>query len=157
MATTTNSALYTAQTGTPGQSLNVSLPQQRDAQSKTRVIAVPYTALGTEATGDLVNLCIVSLNSKVLTAHGKIMATASLGTNVTVRIGDSSDALRYAGTIDISAGGPFLLTATAGTDMVTPTAITTEATRTIVLKFVAITTLAAGQVVTVLLTVQTPE
>lgn len=146
---TFDSALLTKQLGSAGQSLNVNLPQYRDADGKPRITSVSYTCLGTEATGDLVRLCEVPLNSKVLACKSNIQATATVGTGVTVRVGDSSDALRYAGTIDISAGGTFAFTATVGTDMVTPTAITTEATRIIVLKFVAVSAITAGKIITV--------
>lgn len=154
---TYNSALYTQQTGTPGQSLNVSLPQYRDGEGKPRKVCVSYTALGTEVTGETVALCEIPINAKVVASSGKIMATATVGTGVTVRVGDTSDALRYAGTIDISAGGPFLFTATTGTDMVTPTAVTTEATRVVILKFVAITAITAGKIITVFIEYLTPN
>jgi hypothetical protein len=152
-----DSTLFTAQNGTPGQSLNVSLPQQRDAQGKARCLPISYTCLGTEATGDTIRLAIVPLNSKVLARKSSIQTTATVGTGVTVRLGDSSDAARYMGTVDISAGGAFATTATAGTDCVTPTPITTEATRTILLTFVAISAITAGKVITVFLDVLTPE
>jgi hypothetical protein len=153
---TYNSALFTAETGTPGQSLNVSLPGYRDSECKTRVIPVSYTALGTEITGETVALCRLPLNAKVIAAFGNIQATATVGTGVTVRVGDSSAANRYAGTIDISAGGPFLFTATAGVDTVTPLAITTEATRDVLLTFVAISAITAGKIITVNLVVNYP-
>ena len=150
------SALFTAQTGTPGQSLNVNLPQYRDEESKTRIVPVSYTTLGTEVTGNTIALLRVPLNCKVLAAFGNLQITATLGTGVTVRVGDSSAANRYAGTIDVSAGGPFLFTATAGGDTVTPTAVTTEATRDILLTFVAISAITAGKIITVNLVVNYP-
>ncbi len=154
---TYNSALYTQQTGTPGQSLNVNLPQYRDGEGKPRVVVVGYTALGTEVTGETVALCEIPINAKVLASKSNIQATATVGTGVTVRVGDSSAANRYAGTIDISAGGPFLFSATAGTDIVTPTAVTTEATRTVLLTFVAISAITAGKIITVTVEYLTPN
>lgn len=154
---TFNSALYTQQIGSAGQSLNVNLPQYRDGEGKPRVLVISYTALGTEVTADTVNLCILPVNAKVLASKGNIQATATVGTAVTVRVGDSTAANRYAGTIDISAGGPFLFTATAGVDTVTPTAITTEASRIVVLTFVAITAITAGKIITVNLEYLTPN
>lgn len=154
---TYNSTLYTQQTGTPGQSLNVSLPQYRDGGGKPRIIVASYTALGTEVTGETVALCQIPLNAKVLPSKGNIQATATVGTGVTVRVGDSSAANRYAGTIDISAGGPFAFTATAGTDVVTPTAVTTEATRDVLLTFVAISAITAGKVISVTIEYLTPN
>lgn len=154
---TYNSSLYTQQIGTGGQSLNVNLPQYRDGGGKPRVIVVSYTALGSEVTGETVALCQLPLNAKVLASKGNIQATATVGTGVTVRVGDSSAANRYAGTIDISAGGPFLFTATVGTDTVTPTAITTAATQIVLLTFVAITAITAGKIITVTIEYVTPN
>lgn len=154
---TFNSALYTAQTGTPGQSLNVSLPQYRDGEGKPRLVVVSYTALGTEVTGNTVALCIIPINAKVVSMKSNLCATATVGTGVTVRVGDSSAANRYAGTIDISAGGPFLFSATVGTDLVTPTPVTTEATRIVLLTFVAISAITAGKIITINLEYLTPN
>lgn len=152
-----DSTLFTSQNGTPGQSLNVSLPQYRDGEAKPRCIPVSYTALGTEATGDTIRLCIVPINSKVLARKSSIQTTATVGTGVTVRLGDSSDAARYMGTVDISAGGAFATTATAGTDCVVPTAVTTEATRIVLLTFVAISAITAGKIITVFVEFNTPN
>lgn len=149
--------LFTQENGTPGQSLNVSLPQYRDGEAKPRVQTISYTCLGTEVTADTVRLCIVPLNCKVLARKSAIQTTATVGTGVTVRLGDSSDAARYMGTVDISAGGAFLTTATAGTDIVVPTAVTTEATRVILLTFVAISAITAGKIITVYLEYSTPN
>lgn len=154
---TYDSALYTQQNGTPGQSLNVNLPQYRDGGGKPRIIVVSYTALGTEVTGETINLCILPINAKVLASKCNIQATATVGTGVTVRVGDSTAANRYAGTIDISAGGPFAFTATAGVDTVTPTAITTEASRIVLFTFVAISAITAGKIITTTIEYETPN
>ena len=152
------SAKYKAQTGTSaGASSNVGIPLAQDHEGKVRMAVFKYTALGTEITGDSVYLGKLPVGAKVLRANGQIEATATVGTGVTVRVGDQTTANRWAGTIDISAGGLFAFTATDGTEIVEPTAIvgptvfgTVAATDdTVVLTFVAISAITAAKVIIV--------
>lgn len=149
---TRNSALYTSQIGSAGSSLNAGTLLERDVQGKERVALVSITALGTEVTNDLYRLLKLPPGAKLLPTKCSYMITATLGTGVTVRIGDQTTANRWSGTIDVSAGGYFPFTNTLGTELV-PVAIvgpdTTGASTDdiVTLKFVAITSITAGKVI----------
>lgn len=141
---TFKSDIYSGQFPTAG-SANTGFKIERDVGGKTRYALCSYTTVGTEVTSDTVQLVSLPVGCKVCYWDGIIRATASLGTGVTVRIGDGTTANRWAGTIDISAGGPFLWTATAGTEILAPVALT--AATVVTLTFVAITSITAGKVI----------
>jgi len=161
---------YSSQQGAAGSSLNVNVPLERDAMAKERIIPFRYVSVGTEATADKVTLAVLPPGSKVIAAKSLIVCGSAIntvgavGTGVTVRFGDQTTANRWAGTIDISAGGVFLFTATTGTEIITPVAIvgptsfgTVAATDdTLTMTFVAITTLAAGKYISGFVTVLLP-
>ena len=65
----------------------------------------------------------VAPGAKVIDCDSAICATATVGTGVTVRIGDQTTANRFSGTIDISAGGYFPFTNTLGSEFPTPVAV----------------------------------
>jgi hypothetical protein len=160
---TYNSAVYTSQVGSAGKSLNAGTLLERDVQGKQRQAIVSYTALGTEATGDKVNLLKLPAGAKVIAVDCSIAATSSVGTGVTVRVGDQTTANRWAGTIDISAGGVFAFTATLGTEVVTPVAIVGPTAAgaagtddVVTLTFVAITSITAAKVITCLISYVLP-
>jgi hypothetical protein len=155
---TFNSAVYTSQVGSAGKSLNAGTLLSRDVQGKERVAIVSYTALGTEVTNDLVNLLKLPIGSKVLPQKCSYLATATVGTGVTVRIGDQTTANRFSGTIDISAGGFFPATNTLGTELAPVAVVGTAAAAddVVTLKFMAIGAITAGKVITVLITYVLP-
>jgi hypothetical protein len=155
---TRNSTIYQSQIGTGGQSLNVGTSLERDVAGKERVAIVSYTALGTEVTNDLVNLVKLPPGAKLLPQKSSYLTTATVGTGVTVRIGDQTTANRWSGTIDISAGGYFPFTNTLGTELA-PVAVvgtTASADDVVTLKFVAITAITAGKVITAIITYVLP-
>ena len=160
MATFTT-ALYNSQIGAAGQSANVGFSLERDSQGKKRTAIISYTALGTEATNDLVKLVQLPIGAKVLATSSQILTDATVGTAVTVRVGDQTTANRWAGTIDISAGGFFPFTNTLGAEL-TPVAVVGASTNpatadnVATLKFVAVTAITAGKVINVFLTYVLP-
>lgn len=152
---TFNSAAFTSQSnsGGLGQSADVGFLLSRDIEGKARIANVQYTALGTEVTNDLVQLLQLPPGAKLLANKSSIEATATVGTGVTVRVGDQTTTNRFAGTIDISAGGHFAYTTTLGTDFITPVAVvgvsTSPATadNIVTMKFVAISAITAGKII----------
>jgi hypothetical protein len=151
MPTVRNSTVYTSQIGAGGQSLNVGTLPDRDTQGKQRYAIVTVTALGTEVTGDSYRLLKLPAGCKVLAVDCSIIADATVGTGVTVRIGDQTTVNRWAGTIDISAGGYFAFTATLGTEVVVPVAIAGGTDDIVTLTFVAITSITAAKRITILM------
>lgn len=158
MATTYNAPLFTSQanSGGAGQSADVGFLLSRDVEGKGRLALCLYTALGTEVTNDLVQLIQLPPGAKLIATKSQIIADTTVGTGVTVRVGDQTTTNRFAGTIDISAGGFFPFTNTLGTDVVVPVAVVgvstnpTTADNIVTLKFVAITAITAGKKIAVL-------
>lgn len=156
---TFNTPLYTAQVGGAGASLNVNLPGIKNAEAKVKVVPILYTLLATEAANDLINLTKLKLGARVIAGLSRIICQDP-GTTLTVRIGDTNDAARYAGTIDISAGGDFPLSTTPGTDLYVPTDIavpippnTATDQTVVILKVITAAALTAGNKLLILLAV----
>lgn len=153
---TFNSAVFTSQSnsGGAGASADVGFLLSRDVEGKGRLAIVSYTALGSEVTNDLVQLIQLPPGAKLIPSKSQIEATATVGTGVTVRVGDQTTANRFAGTIDISAGGHFPYTNTLGTDVIVPVAVVGVSTNPmtadniVTLKFVAVTAITAGKIIT---------
>lgn len=158
---TRNSTTYASQIGTAGQSQNVGFLLERDVAGKQRVAIVAITALGTEVTNDLYNLLKLPPGAKLLPGDCYYLTTATVGTGVTVRIGDQTTANRWSGTIDISAGGYFPFTNTLGTELnpvaiVGPNAAGVSTDDIVTLKFVAITAITAGKVIGIIISYVLP-
>ena len=152
---TFNTTLYTAQASSPGASANAqaNFPLAKNAYGKLRIVQVPYALAGTEAANDLIKLTLLKAGARVIAGLSRVICQDP-GTSLTLRVGDATDALRYAGTIDISAGGDFPFSTTAGTDLYVPTDIAStqaattigdSANQTVVqVKVIAVTALTAG-------------
>lgn len=145
---TFNSSIYNSMIGTAGASMNVGTNLNRDIQGQQRNALIGYTTLGTEVTGNTLALMYLPKGAKLLPQDSNYTITATLGTGVTVRVGDSATANRWSGTIDVSAGGFFPFTNTLGSEL-EPVAVTADyptlTTNLVQLTFVAITSITAGK------------
>lgn len=118
---TFNTSLYTGQSGTPGASLNApaGYPLAKVAFGKCRIVEIPYTLAGTEATGDFINLTLLKQSDRVLPGLSTIFCEDP-GTALTVIVGDLSDDNRYADTLTLSAGGVFAFSSSPGVNLYVP-------------------------------------
>lgn len=121
---TWSSTLYTAQAGGAGASLNAgaNFPLAKNAYGKLRIVQVPYTMNGNEATNELINLCILKAGSRVLANRSWLTAENS-ATTLTLAVGDASDSGRYANGLTLS-NTTFNGSFTGGTDQYVPTDVT---------------------------------
>jgi len=139
-----DSATYTGQNGTAGQSSGVGYPLARDAGGKLRYLVVPYTVDGAETTGDTINLGKLKVGAKVIPALSRVISEAAFDAN-DVNIGTAATANSFADALDTTNAAldqPFV----GGTLQYAPTAIT-SGDEDIIATLVAVTTSTAGQLV----------
>lgn len=130
---TWNSAMYSGQLGGAGASLNAGsgFPLAKNAYGKLRIVQVPYTVNGNEATNELINLCILKPGARVLASRSWLTAE-NCGTTLTLAVGDASDSGRYANGLTLSNTTFNASFGQAGTDAYVPTDIAgTTAAQTI--------------------------
>lgn len=151
-----SSALFTAQSGGAGASLNVTTPLTKNALGKHRIVQVPYTLVGTEATNDLLRLTVLKAGARVIAALSKVTNQIG-GTALTVSFGDTSNASRYSGTLTLTSAADQFFPVAVGTDTYVPTDITNVAgaadQTVVIMKFILSTTPTAGNKILVLLAV----
>ena len=112
-------------------------------------IAPVYTVLGTEAADDLVLLCTIPGNTKVLEDLSNVANDGVGGTSAIISIGDLANPDRYAAGLDITAPGRDAF-GVGGVDWVSSARITTEAERGIYIKFTTLTAaMTAGKIIKV--------
>ena len=120
-------ALYTSQIGTPGASLNVGIGLSKNVWGKLRLVPVPYTVAGTEASADTIRLYNAKPGSRLIAGLSRVVKGAT-GTTITTNIGDASNATRYASALALGgAAGTIEFNSGPGTDAYVPTDITAVA------------------------------
>lgn len=152
---TFNSSVYNSMIGAAGASMNVGTLLNRDIQGIPRNALIGYTTTGAEVTGNTIALMYLPKGAKLIPQDSNLTITATLGTSVTVRFGDSATVNRWSGTIDISAGGFFGFTNPLGAEL-EPVAVTADyptlTTNLVQLTFVNIGAITAAKRIFILIT-----
>lgn len=139
-----NTALYTAQNGTPGQSANVSTPLARDAGGKLRYLIIPYTVDGAEATGDTITLGKLPGGAKVIPALCRVVSDTGFDVD-DMNVGISGNDNKYADDIDTLDTASDISFGVAGDNAYVPTVVA-DAGETLIATLVnVVTTTAAGK------------
>jgi hypothetical protein len=142
---------YVAQNGAAGKSLNVGTLLERDVAGKERVLISSYTSTGAEATNDLIQFGLLPIGAKVIPGSSYWITTVgSIGTTVTVSLGDQTTAARWSTTQALAGGGFFALSAALGSELV-PVAVTGTGDNVITAKLTTISSFTAAKVVTLVL------
>jgi len=105
-----NSALYDEQVGSSGQvSPAGSYPLAKNAAGKLRILKVPYTVIGTEASGDTINLGKLKPGAVVIPSLSRVLSGAGFDVS-DMDIGVASNPNAYADamdTTDVELDQPF--------------------------------------------------
>lgn len=106
---TLNTATYANQIGSATSSAAKSLPQAKLANGKLRYAIVPYTAVGTEADGDIINIVKLKEGAVPVPSLCRIITSAAFdAADVNVGYGSNNNALADAlDTTDAATDLPF--------------------------------------------------
>lgn len=104
---TTSTSFYTSQVGSSGgtPSAQTSFPTPRQIGGKLRLAQIPYQIVSSSlpAAGDIIQLCKLPASSRVIASMSSVQCDDP-GTTLTLKVGDYSNANRYAGIRGTTAG-----------------------------------------------------
>jgi hypothetical protein len=137
--------MYTAQAGSAGSSAGVTIPEARDCGGKLRIIAVPYTVDGAEASADTINICKLKVGAKVIPSLCRVISGTGFDVD-DMNVGISGNDNKYADDIDTLDTASDINFGVAGDNAYAPTAVA-EGGETVIATLVnVVTTTAAGTV-----------